>query len=423
MFIHRMAATGICLAALSSVAHAADDAPAPSREAATSASAFNPSISLILNGTYANLSRDPATYRLQGFIPSGGEVGPGKRGFQLGESELSLGASIDPTFSGHLTASITADNEVEVEEAVFERQGLFNGATLKAGRFLSSVGYLNSQHAHAWDFVDAPLAYQAFFGGPLKTDGLHFHWLAPTERFLELGAEVGSGSSFPGSDSSTGSGRNGAGVVALMAHVGDDIGESASWRAGVSWLRHRATDRLYTDTDSTGATVTNGFSGHSNTWVLDGIYKWSPGGNGTSQNLKIQGEYFRRTDNGSLSFDTESQVAGPLTDDYRSTQSGWYLQAVYQFMPMWRVGARYDRLSSGSPSIGQLSSSVLTAADFPILQSYHPTRSTLMLDYSLSEFSRLRLQVAADRSNPDGTDRQLFVQYIMSLGAHGAHAF
>ena len=147
------------------------------------------------------------------------------------------------------------------------------------------------------------------------------------------------------------------------------------------------------------------------------------GGNGTSQNLKIQGEYFRRTDKGSLSFDTESKVAGPLTDDYRSTQSGWYLQAVYQFMPMWRAGARYDRLSSGSPSIGQLSNSVLTAADFPILQSYHPTRSTLMLDYSLSEFSRLRLQVAADRSNPDGTDRQLFVQYIMSLGAHGAHAF
>ena len=279
MFIHRMAATGVCLAALSSVARAADDAPAPAapgREAASSASAFNPAISLILNGTYANLSRDPVTYRLQGFIPSGGEVGPGKRGFQLGESELSLSAAIDPTFSGRLTAAITPDNEVEVEEALFERQGLFNGATLKAGRFLSSVGYLNSQHAHAWDFVDAPLAYQAFFGGPLKTDGLHFHWLAPTERFLELGAEVGSGSSFPGSDSSSGSGRNGAGVVALMAHLGDDIGESASWRAGVSWLRHRATDRAYVDSDSAGTSVTNAFSGKSNTWVLDGIYKWSP---------------------------------------------------------------------------------------------------------------------------------------------------
>jgi len=46
-----------------------------------------------------------------------------------------------------------------------------------------------------------------------------------------------------------------------------------------------------------------------------------------------------------------------------------------------------------------------------------------MFDYSPSEFSRLRLQFASDRSNPAATDRQLFLQYIMSLGAHGAHAF
>jgi hypothetical protein len=414
-----MLATGVCLAALSSIARAADDAPPSTSPPANSAAAFNPAISLILNGVYANLSRDPDRYRLQGFIPSGGEVGPGKRSFQLGESELSLSAAIDPTFSGHLIASITADNTVEVEEAVFERQGIFSGATLKAGRFLSSVGYLNSQHAHAWDFVDAPLAYQAFFGGQLKTDGLHLHWLAPTDRFLELGAEVGTGATFPGSDTT----HNGAGVVALMAHLGDDIGESASWRGGVSWIHHRATDRTYDDTDANGNAVTNSFSGNTNTWVLDGIYKWSPGGNGTGQNLKIQGEYFRRTENGSLAFDTASQSGGPISDGYRSTQSGWYLQAVYQFMPMWRAGLRYDRLSSGSPRIGQVSSGALTAGDFPILQSDHPTRSTAMVDYSLSEFSRLRLQVAADRSQPAGTDRQLFVQYIMSLGAHGAHSF
>jgi len=139
--------------------------PAGPGGAQSAASGFNPAISLILNGNYANLSRDPSLYRLQGFIPSGGEVGPGARSFSLGESELSLSASIDPTFSGRLTASITAEDRIEVEEALFERQGLFDGATLRGGRFLSSIGYLNSQHAHAWDFFDAPLVYQAFFGG------------------------------------------------------------------------------------------------------------------------------------------------------------------------------------------------------------------------------------------------------------------
>jgi hypothetical protein len=402
-------------------AAAAPATAAPAAPAAgattTSASAYNPAVSLILGGTYANLSRDPANYRLQGFVPSGGEVGPGKRSFSLGESELSLSANVDPSFSGRLTFSLSGDDTVSVEEAVFERQGIFNGATLKGGRFLSSIGYLNSQHAHAWDFVDAPLAYQAFFGGQLKTDGLHLHWLAPTERFVELGAEIGSGATFPGNDS----GRNGIGSTALFAHVGDDIGESASWRAGVSFLNHRSRDRVYADSDATGQPVNNAFSGNSRTWVLDGIFKWAPGGNATRQNLKIQGEYFQRRESGQMSFGFDS--VAPATGDYRSNQSGWYLQAVYQFMPMWRVGARYDRLNSGTPRIGVVDDNTVAAGNFPILESYKPSRSTLMVDYSLSEFSRFRVQLAADRSNPDGTDRQLFLQYIMSLGAHGAHSF
>ena len=389
----------------------------PGGGAQASASAFNPAVSLILNGTYANLSRDPAKYRLQGFVPSGGEVGPGARSFSLGESELGLAATIDPTFSGHLTASITADDRIAVEEAVFERQGLFEGASLKAGRFLSSVGYLNSQHAHAWDFVDAPLAYQAFFGGQMQTDGLHLHWIAPTERYFELGAELGAGRGFPGTDT----GRNGFGSAALFAHLGDDIGESASWRTGLSYIANRASDRAYADCDAVGAPLTNTFDGRSRTWIVDGIYKWAPGGNATRTSFKLQGEYFRRTENGSLTYDANGPSA--ITGPYRATQSGWYLQAVYQFMPQWRAGVRYDRLSSGSPAIGLVGAGTLTAADFPILQSARPTRTTLMVDYSLSEFSRFRLQIAADRSNPTATDHQLFLQYIMSLGAHGAHTF
>jgi hypothetical protein len=393
--------------------------PAPAStpaNAQASASAFNPAISLILNGTYAHLSRDPAAYRLQGFVPAGGEAGPGGRGFQLGESELGLSASIDPTFSGRLTASLTGDDKVSIEEALFERPGLFEGATLKAGRFLSSIGYLNNQHAHAWDFVDAPLAYLAFFGGPTRTDGIQLRWLAPAERFVELGAELGAGRSFPGSDSS----RNGIGSTALFAHLGDDLGASASWRAGVSVLQHRATDRAYVDGNAAGALVTNTFTGTSRTWVLDAITKWAPGGNAARTNLRLQGEYFRRTENGTLTYDTLA-AAGGTAGALRTTQSGWYLQAVYQFMPMWRIGARYDRLDSGST--GLVGGAGLTAADFPILQGARPFRSTLMADYSLSEFSRLRLQLAADRSDPGRSDRQLFLQYIMSLGAHGAHTF
>ena len=394
--------------------------PAPAPPAAASASnVFNPNLALILGGSAARLSQDPQQYRLQGFVPSGGDVGPGQRGFNLGESELTLSANIDPQFAGQLTFSVTGDNTVSVEEAFVQTRALSNGVNLKAGRFLSSIGYLNSQHAHAWDFVDAPLAYQAFLGGQYKPDGAQAKWLAPLDQFLEVGVEVGSGRNFPGNDRN----RNGIGATSVFAHLGDDIGASASWRTGLSYLRTGAAERSYADADALagGQDLGAAFSGKSATWIADAIYKWSPNGNPTVTNFKLQGEYFRRNEDGSLAF--AGPGVAPASGSYASAQSGWYLQGVYQFMPLWRAGLRYERLSSGSRHIGLIDSGILTAASFPLLDAYAPSRSTLMLDYSPSEFSRLRLQLARDKSRPDVTDNQIFLQYIMSLGTHAAHSF
>jgi hypothetical protein len=47
----------------------------------------------------------------------------------------------------------------------------------------------------------------------------------------------------------------------------------------------------------------------------------------------------------------------------------------------------------------------------------------VMVDYTPSEFSRLRLQFAQSRTLPDVTDNQWFLQYVLSLGAHGAHKY
>ncbi len=394
--------------------------PAPTPPATpVAANAFNPKIALILGGTYANLSQDPDKYRLQGFVPSGSETGPGQRGLNLGESELTMSANIDPQFAGQLTFSLQPDDTVSIEEAFFQTKALSNGLNLKAGRFLSSIGYLNSQHAHAWDFVDAPLAYQAFLGGQYKPDGAQLTWLAPTDRFLELGAEAGRGASFPGNERD----KNGVGSLSLFAHVGDDIGDSGSWLGGLSYLHSGADHRAYADVDHTGTGVTDAFTGHDDIWILDGVYKWAPHGNATRTNFKLQGEYFRRRENGTLAYDTASQSLGSASGAYASAQSGWYLQGIYQFQPMWRVGLRYDKLYSGTPDIGLVGSGALSRADFPRLGAYDPSRSTIMLDYSPSEFSRFRLQFARDRSRPDAIDNQVYLQYIMSLGTHGAHTF
>ena len=385
--------------------------------------ALNPAVSVILNGIYANLSQDPNGFKINGFVPTLGEVGPPVRGVSLGESEVAFAANVDQDFRGTLIASISPDNSsIGVEEGFIQTLALSNGFTIKAGRFFSAVGYLNEIHAHAWDFTDAPLANKVFLGNQLSEDGIQFKWVAPTETYLDVGLELGRGRQFPAGPEG-GRNKNGFDSSNLFAHVGGDLGASIAWQAGASYLSTSPQDRVYDDSDSTGAAVTNSFTGKSRLWVLDGILKWAPNQNPTYTNFKLQGEYFRRNEDGDLTYDTTGMSQGTHTGGYASRQSGWYLQGAYQFVPMWRVGYRYDRLDSGSTSIGLVDSGALTAADFPILTAYNPTRHTVMVDWSPSEFSRIRLQVARDYSRADATDNQVFLQYIASLGAHGAHKF
>lgn len=394
---------------------AAEQAPAseppPALKSATTGNAFNPQISLILSGTYANLQRDPNTWQISGFIP-GGEIGPGSRSFTLGESELRLSANIDPWFFGELTLAVSPENEVSAEEAFVQTTALPHGLRLKVGRFFSGLGYLNEQHAHTWDFVDNPLAYQAFLGNQLGQEGAQIKWLLPTDQFIEVGAELGKGANFPGSERN----RNGAGSAALFTHTGGDWGDSSSWRAGVSTLCATPQNRTWDTTDLNDAQVTNAFTGTSRLWVIDGVWKWAPNGNATRTHFKLQGEYFRRTEKGEVAYDVDADGLATNADAYRSSQSGWYLQGIYQFMPAWRVGLRHDRLDSGTVDYAS-NNTALARPDF------NPNRTSVMLDWNLSEFSRWRVQVAHDRARQEVADTQVFLQYQMSLGAHGAHGY
>ncbi|HET9862055.1 MAG TPA: hypothetical protein VFP37_01320 [Steroidobacteraceae bacterium] len=392
-------------ASLAGAAAAPSPVPEPSRTVpGGNLSAFNPAVSLILGGSFTGSSRDPADWRIGGFAPSGEEIGPGERSFNLGESELTFSANIDPYFSGQLTAAITGDDEVEVEEAFFRTTALRDGLSIKGGRFFSGFGYLNEVHAHAWDFVDQPLVYQAMFGGQYRQNGIQVKWLAPTELFLEFGAETGNGDGFP----ATRLERNGLNGATLFAHVGGDLGASTSWRAGAAWLAQRAENRAGGIEDAGGTPLFESFSGDTNTWVMDGVLKWTPD---PRRQLKVQGEYMRRRESGRI-YDDGTVL---LADDYRSVQSGWYLQSVYQFAPRWRVGARYDSLDPGTPHY------TFAPGDLP---DAGPDRVSLMLDWNPSEFSRLRAQYDWDDTRDDGQrDRIWRLQYLFGIGAHGAHKY
>lgn len=389
------------LLAQSSARPPAEPAPAPIPPAPSTAlstvPSFNPELSLILSGGLFHDRQSPTAPGLwRGIAQAEGSTqGWGQRGLNLGETELGLSANIDPWTRGSLTLAVDPQGPVSVEEAYVQSTALGAGLRWKVGRFYSGVGYLNAQHAHAWDFYDPPMAYQAFLGGQYGDDGLQLQWLAPTEQYLQWGLEWGRGRSFPATEGS----RNGPGMMALTAHTGGDWGESHNWRAGVSWWQGQADGQRLQWLDPAGQAMLGSFTGTTRIRMLDGVWKWAPGGNASRQSFKLQAEWLQMDRRGEMS------VSGPAQASDGFSANGAYVQALYQFRPGWRTGWRAEALWPGPRAA-------------PV-----PARHSWVLDHAPSEFARWRLQWTQDASRAGPVAHRWLLQYQMSLGAHPAHAY
>ena len=364
--------------------------PQAPQRAPTSNNAFNPGIAAVLNGFYVAASHDPTAARIPGFALGDSAAGP-ERGFSLGESEINLTANIDPFLLGWLNLSLGNDNSISVEEAYIQTTSLGDGITLRAGRMFSGIAYLNERHAHDWSFSDASLPYRAFLNSQYGDDGVQARWLAPTNIFLELGAEWFRGDSFPAG----GGADHGMGTVTAFAHAGDDINDSSSWLAGLSYLHARSDQR------DTGGDL---FSGSDDIGIATLVYKWAPGGNPIVQNLILSGEFFFGHENGTFN---------GTGVDYN--HSGWYAQAVYQFMPRWSFGLRYAQLEAGRVGAALMGSALDDLGRTPRAES-------ALLEFDTSEFGRLRLQYSHDDSDRRPLDEVLF-QYTVIYGPHPAHRY
>jgi hypothetical protein len=353
--------------------------------------AFNPAISVVLDGQVAHHSSDPDAYARAGF-PLVGEGGPSAQGISLGESEMTLSANVDDKFYGQLTVAVESEDGedgIGIEEAFIDTTSLPNGLALRAGRFFSNLGYLNSHHAHTDKFADRPLAYQALLGNQYGDDGVQLRWVAPTDLFFELSAEVLRGEGFPAG----GAGRGGTGTRTLAAHVGGEAGSESEWLFGLSAL----------DAQVEGDEL--GFVGRNRLYIADATWKWAPQGNFKDGGVTLRGEYLVEHRDG----DVIDELDPTLDQPWDGRRAGAYIEAVYRINRQWETGYRYDKLWADS--------------DGPVGSAFDPQRHSVILTWLNSEFSLLRLQYAHDRPNPDGTDQVLTLQYQVNFGAHGAHKF
>jgi len=326
----------------------------------------------------------------------GEEASPKPEGFALGESELTISANIDDKFFGQ--ASIAFANEdgetvVEAEEAFIQTPALADGLTLKFGRFLSGIGYVNGRHAHTDTFIDRPLVYQTFFNHHFGDDGLQFRYVMPTDTFIELGAEFLRGDNYPAG----GGAHGGIGVNTQFIKLGGDIGIGGSYLLGLS--------RLNASDSATAENDTQQFDGDLHLTIVDATFKWSPQGNRRLGQWIARGEFFREQRDGDLNEADQAITA------WHSTRNGYYLETIYVTVPGWEFGLRHDVVRGDSDAPSTWSSNTTSRRD------------SMMVGWHNSEFSRLQLQYSRGDIADGETFAAWLLQYQMSIGAHGAHKF
>jgi hypothetical protein len=415
----------------------------------TSGNAFNPAISVIIDGAYYSdnvhgeafeVLEEADGFAMGGHDHEGEDHGHGglERGFNLRGAEFAFSGTVDPYFDAYVIFVFDGD-EIELEEAFLTTRSLPAGLQAKFGKFLSDVGYINKQHPHSWDFFDAPLVSDLLFGEHgIQETGVQLTWLAPTQQYLRLGVEALQGET---------------------AGIANHIGEEPDIEGTARILEEAAGPRLFTGfakfspnlgfdhalqlgasygyassfQDSIEhSTRYEDHEGTASFWGVDAVYKYTPPGSvGGKGAVKLQGEYFYRKrdiDRQDVYFACHPagiDCADPAAEwqvgdvnnveSFSEKQDGYYLQALYGLAPRWNVGARIDQVGLTN-STGRGS-----GEDWDDSKRY-----SAVLNFMPTEYSRLRLQFSRGDIAVEGqreTFNQVFLQFQMSLGVHGAHTF
>jgi hypothetical protein len=391
----------------------------------TAGQAFNPAISVIPDIAYYNDDVAGEAFEIvdhaDGFggeqvdgDSSGHGHGALERGFNLREMEIAFSGAVDPYFDVWAVLAL-APNEIEAEEVYVQTRKFVPGVQVRVGRFFSGVGHLNKQHPHQWDFVDQALPLQAIFGGTLVDTGLQATWLPDLPVYTLFGFEALQGTNERLSYSAADDWPDlfeetpGPRLFTGFLKVSPDVGFAHALQGGVSFGWSRSHQEVVAAPEGTQEAL----EGH--TWFAGTDWVWrydSPKPLG-ERDLTVQGEYlYRRKDLATLR--APDAVAGGVPVVY--AQDGFYTQAVYGIAPRWTLAGRLDVLG--------LNNRVTRGGVVSEYEQSH--RYTAAVTFNPTEFSRLRVQYDRGRARNDGTARtyqQVFVQFQMSLGVHGAHRF
>lgn len=356
----------------------------------------------------------------------GGDHDPRRRGFTLQAAELGLAGAVDPYFTAQANINLnydpdTGETNVELEEAFATTQSLPFGLQAKAGQYFTEFGLSNPTHPHTWDWLDQPVINTRLFTGDgMRGVGARLGWLTPLPWYSQVivGVQNATGPQM-GSFLATQEfvGERGIGGRPFVARDIDGLGDfvsSARWEN--SFETSDATTLKCGLSTALGPNST-GNGARTSIYGADFKFRWRPVNNEKGWPFVVwQGEVMARDYKADAFYDASDP--SNIIDLPAQTLHDWglYTQVLYGFTPGWAVGLRYDWASGSGDSVGG-------RANDP----YRDNRQRLspLIEWQVSEFSRLRLQY-----NHDITDHlsgrnadSFYFGFEFLYGAHPAHAF
>lgn len=344
----------------------------------------------------------------------GGAHDPSVRGIEVPNVELTLQGVVDPYFRGDAHVIFLIDEEgetvVELEEAYFTTTSLPHGLQVRGGQMFEQFGRLNTQHPHAWAFVDQPIVHTRLMGPDgLRGPTAELSWLAPTPFYLELlGAAIYARGETAVSFLNA-PGEEFAGHVLqpreiesledltylLRAKTSFDLTAELTLVSGVSAL-------LGPNSASTSS------EGNTQIYGLDVYLKWQPLDNDHGfPFVSFQTEAMGRRYETGQGFDAD----GFGLENEVLYDAGYYAQILYGFTRGWVLGARHEFADGDRDN-----------RDDPLRDARH--RASANLTYYPSEFSKIRLQANMDEADHlEDEDFSVWIQVEILFGAHGAHKF
>jgi hypothetical protein len=353
-------------------------APSPATAGTATASGlsntFNPAISATAVMFAGGSTRSAAADTAQDF----GEL---QSGVALQEAELRFSAIVDPYLRADVMLAGNTDG-VAFEEAYLSTLSLPH-VTIRAGQFAAALGRHNPLHTHAFPFLTAPLPWRVLLGPEgLRDPGISADVLLPLPFYAEVNAQVFRGEWRP-FEVAVASAGSAAGIdlrhdqdLAYLGHLKllFDLSDPTTLELGGTYLAGR-----------------NGFGGLTQLAAGDLTVKWRP----------IEAERYT-----GVEWTTEYLLSDREGAPLDRRQGGGYTALRYQFAQRFWVQAREAMLG------------------LPAGASGRSTRTEALLALVPSEFTALRLQYAFEPAHAQSRPvHEVFLQAIVSIGVHPAHAY